>query len=219
MNRARLLSLVRGSRFEGHLYERADGTPVAATTGHWLVVLAPLDRAEAAMTEAVATGNLPPTLSVAKIVKKARLAEKGFSVGIHPGLEPDPDLFAIGKGRLEQALAQAQGRVALAQQALDARLEARSAAKLPTRGSQYGITELREKLSEAKADLREIKPGCYLTAVRCGDAYFDLRIVRAALTAMGATRGTLVGTGSELDMAVVHTPDGKSVGFVMPFRK
>lgn len=206
MNRSRFLSLLKGSRFEGLLYERA-GAPIAATTGQWLVVLAPFAEAEAAMRDAVAPGGLPPTLSVAKILGEARLAPRHYTVEIGPGTEPDPELLALGRERIAQAVAQAQGRVAKADAALALAIE-----------RKCGVTWAREKLAFAKAELREIKPGGYHHAVRLGDAYFDLRIVRAALRAMGSTRGTLAGTGDPLKQAVIET-DGKSVGLVMPFRR
>ncbi len=215
------LALLKGSDYEGRYYSDDFGRPVALTTGKWLVVYAPLADAEALVRGAIprehpeaSLRELPPVASVVRLLRDARLAPQHYRARIDEGTQPDAERAAQAREgrkaralRYEEHVATAAARVAEAVAA--------------PRHSRWGaLSPARKRLAEAKRELREIQrahdPAEH--AVLCGEATFDLTILRTALKAMGAKRGDLVGTGDIAKQAIL-VPDGKSaVALVMPYR-
>lgn len=209
--------------FAGGVYLAA-GRPIAATSGHW-VVAAAATLGDAAMLLIDAEGSLPglpPAASLRRIFSEAHAAQ---DPRVNEGLWVARTVVTIDANTpIDAALAKeardARDReVSAAEEAVascSAKLEQALATRKQSRMHYYGITPAREALREAREALRDAQKteAGHFAAVKVADAYFDLRIVRAALRALGARSGTLAAAGA-LDAGILTAPGG--IGLVMPF--
>jgi hypothetical protein len=218
------VSAPKTGTFAGGVYLAA-GRPVASTSGHWAVAAA-ATLGDAAMLLIDAEGSLPglpPAASLRRVFSEAHAAQdprvnEGLWVArtvvtIDASTPIDETIAKPARDAQRVAVLAAEEAVA----SCSAKLEQALATRKQSRMHYYGITPAREALREAREALREAQKtdSGHFAALKVADAHFDLRIVRAALRALGARSGTLAAAGA-YDAGVLTTPGG--IGLVMPFR-
>lgn len=215
----RLLAVAKGSRFEGAIYTTAAGAPLAATDGSLLVVLGQTsaETAGTAMIGAVGGEGLPPTATIRSLITSAvrdviAVAARGRE-GVDVSLDTAPDAGLAARAEAERA-----ERVARLEADLATR-ERHLEAVLASKRRDGSVTTARERVTEARAELRAARtrgtqPAEH--ALLAGEGGYDLRLVRKALRALGAKRGSLA-TAGEYDPAILYAEGG--IALIMPFRK
>lgn len=230
----RLLAFARGTRYECALYrDGASGAPLAATTGTAIVVLGAdtLESAEALVARSsrwssaggVDAEVLPPPAAAATVIRSAARdwsrASSVSGVAVGPSTVPSADLVAIAR----EHLARESERAAVDAAAIERRLE-RLRADLTKGAKVRGVMRAEERRLRAARELagRDIDAELAATkateahGLRVGDAAVDLRLVRAALRALGASTGELSTTGGAQDALRLTASGG--IALVMPFR-
>jgi hypothetical protein len=209
-----LLKWAGSGRYTGAMYR--DNAPVAATTGHALVVrgVDSVERGAAVVEASEPRGDIPPARQCARLLREASAASTRPGVSVSLDTLPDAALRERAEQDCRKYLAEAQDSLAYRETRLAADLER------PVRGSRAGLREAvqaaKNRVRDAEKRLRELDVAT-AHAVRSGEAVFDLRVVRGALRALRVRSGTLSAGHGPLDPGILVTATG--IALVMPFRE
>ncbi len=214
----RLLAVAKGSRFEGSIYTTAIGAPLAATDGSLLVVLGATSAENAAWSimPAIAGEGLPPTATIRSLLNSAvrdvLAAARAGREGVDVSLDTAPDAALKARAESERAerIARCEADLATRERHLKAVLEAKR--------RDGSVTTARERVAAARAELKAARTGGNQPAehaLLAGEGGYDLRLIRKALKAMGAKRGSLA-TAGEYEPAILYAEGG--IALIMPFR-
>lgn len=220
--RIKAMQRLSNVRFDGGIYRlpqgwlSTDGEVLAASGyGTLDVLIADMPKAKWCCSSAMPP---PSPYQIRHLLQTTANLRGGYvpPVKVTTRTEPDAVLARLHEDYLERALAEEQEEAERAEAAVVELREKRARGERVS-GIQTAVTHAQN----ADRDVRDRKrmlskrssPSFH--ALKVGDAWVDLRVVRRALRALGTGTGTLQPHG-ELDPLVLHTRRG--VGLVMPFR-
>lgn len=221
----RLARLSKASRYKGAIYE-SDGQPVATTNGFVLAVVGAHDLEEAKrivlqLTPTVVEGGvpLPAVQQIVKVIDDLPSARPGQAT-ITPATEPDAGLIAAARAAAQVRARDAAKRLPDLEKAFSAAETALAEERAAKRRGRIGqlaaaVGAARFALVAARqAAEGEPVDGPALHAIVVAEAHYDLRLIRAALRALGADSGTITVTGGR-SAGIVTCPGG--IALAMPF--